>query len=101
MQNNYGVNIVWEPGDGVRVLNPAEMLGYAETKTRQKFRQTGRALRLFDHVDNNRLDEMGQKRLTHMQVVRVRIGQALRDAQRDFSVPLAPIRSLPRRTETS
>ena len=100
MRGDYGINIVWQMGDGVKVLNPAEMLTFAEKRTKQKFRQTGKALQLFDYVEAARLDDTGKKRLDHMQVVRVKTSQALKESARELSIDLAPIGCLPKRRLT-
>lgn len=97
VRRETGIYMVWQPGDGVKVLNPSGVLSHAETRTRQKIKQTGRAMRIFSWVQRDRLDETGQQRLDHQ----VRVIQALKEATeksaRALAVELAPVQSLPKR----
>jgi hypothetical protein len=95
-KNANGIFMVWEPATGIKVLNPAEILSHAETKTRQKIKQTGKAIRTFGWVDRNRLDETGQKRLDHQMRVANAIKQSIESARRELSVDIAPVKSLPK-----
>src|SRR5215813_3632058 len=76
MKNTNGIFIIWEPSVGIRVLGPAELLGHAEIRTRQKIGQTDRAIRNFNWVDRTRLDTTGQQRLDHQ----LRVASVVRDA---------------------
>jgi hypothetical protein len=95
--NANGIYIAWQPGDGLKVLDPAGVLNRAETLTRQKMKQTGRAIKTFAWVDRSRLDEVGQKRLDHQVRVAQAIKAALDERRREFAVELAPVLSLPKR----
>lgn len=97
MKNAHGIFIVWEPTQGVKVLAPSDILTYAEMQTRQKIKQTGRAIRHFAWVDRNRLDATGQKRLDHQTRVASAIKDALTTARREMAVNISPVKSLPRR----
>ena len=96
MKHANGLFLVWEPGLGLRVLDPAGILSFAENRTRQKIRQTGKAVRNFGWVDRNRLDTLGQQRLDHQLRVVSTIETALNSARKDLAVGLAPIKSLPK-----
>ena len=96
-RNTNGIFITWQPGDGVKILSPAEVLEHTETRARQKMRQTGKAIKNFAWVDRNRLDEMGQKRLDHQMRVAGAIKDALDKGRRELAIDLAPVISLPKR----
>jgi len=96
-RTSHGIFMAWEPGVGVKVLDPALILTHAETRTRQKIRQTGRAVGLYKWVDRSRLNPLGQQRLDHQGRVIGALNDAMQLARKDLAVPLAPIRSLPRR----
>ncbi len=96
MRNELSIFMVWEPGQGVKVLNPAEVLQIAETRTRQKIRQTGRAIKTFNWVDRSRLDEIGKQRLDHQMRVANAIRQSIDSARKELAVDLAPVKSLPK-----
>ena len=91
-----GIILTWEPSTGLKVLNPADVLQYAESRTRQKIKQTGKAIRLFAWVDRTRLDETGQKRLDHQMRVANAIKTSIDSARKELAVDLAPIKSLPK-----
>lgn len=95
-RNSNGIFVVWVPAQGIKVLSPSEILEYSETRTRQKIRQTGQAVRTFAWVDRNRLDETGQKRLDHQMRVTNAMKNALDSAKRELAVELAPVHSLPK-----
>jgi hypothetical protein len=95
-KNSNGIFIAWEPGTGIKILAPADVLDHAETKTRQKIRQTGRAIGIFGYVDRNRLNPIGQQRLDHQLRVTTAVKDALRAARKDMSINLAPVASLPK-----
>lgn len=96
MRNTNGIFMVWQPGDGVKVLAPGEILDCAETRTRQKIRQTGKAIRTFGWVDRKRLDENGQTRLDHQLRVAEAIKKSLDSARREMAIELSPVKSLPK-----
>jgi hypothetical protein len=96
MLNSNGIYIAWQPGDGIKVLDPAGVLNRAETITRQKMRQTGKAVKIFAWVDRSRLDSIGQQRLDHQIRVAQAIKTALDEKRREFAVELGPVKSLPR-----
>jgi hypothetical protein len=95
-RSENGIYIAWDPGTGVKVLNPAEILNHAETRTRQKLRQTGRAIKTFAWVNRARLDEIGQKRLDHQLRVASLIKESIESARKQMAVELAPVKSLPK-----
>lgn len=95
-RNDNGVFMVWEQARGLKVLGPAEILNYAETRTRQKMKQTGRAIKTFGWVDRTRLDDVGQKRLDHQMRVANTIRDAIDSARKQLAIDLAPVRSLPK-----
>lgn len=97
LRNVNGVFVVWQQGDGIKVLNPAEILDHAELRTRQKIRQTGRAVKTFAWVDRTRLDETGQRRLDHQMRIVGAMKDSLDQAKRQLAVELAPVHSLPKR----
>lgn len=96
-RNQNAIHLVWEPGDGLRVLDPAGLFKHGEKRTIQKIRQTVRAVKIFAWVDRARLDEMGQRRLDHQMRVAHALGDALSNSRRELAVELAPIVSLPKR----
>ena len=97
IRDTTGVFMVWDMGVGVRVLAPAEVLEYSESRTKQKLRQTGKAIRNYAYVDRKRLDSTGQARLDHMTRLNAYLKSALDKTRRDMAVELAPIQSLPKR----
>lgn len=88
--------IAWELSVGLKVLNPAEILEYAEKRVRQKLTQTGRAIKMFGWVDRDRLDAVGQKRLDHQARVARVLKESVDIARKQLAVELAPIQSLPK-----
>jgi hypothetical protein len=97
LRNTTGLFLAWEVTIGVKVLNPAEVLSHAETRTRQKIGQTGKALKTYQWVDRDRLDSIGQRRLDHQMHVASVMRSALDNARKDMAVSLAPVQSLPQR----
>ena len=96
MKNTCGIFIIWEPSVGIKILAPAEILNFAEIKTRQKIGQTGKAIKTLGFVDRTRLDTIGQQRFDHEQRVFSVLHDALASTRKDLAVNLAPIRSLPK-----
>lgn len=95
-KNANGILMRWEPTVGVKIMNPADVLAYAETRTRQKLTQTGKAVRMFAYVDRARLDEVGQRRLDHQIRVANAIRESANSAKKELAVDLAPVKSLPK-----
>jgi len=96
MKNANGIFIIWQRSVGLKVLSPAEILGFAGTKTRQKIGQLGKAVRIYGHVDRKRLDTTGQQRFDHETHVLSVLEDAARAAKKEMPINLAPIRSLPK-----
>ena len=96
MKHANGVFMTWEPSVGIKIQDPAGIFSFAENRTRQKIRQTGKAIKNFAWVDRSRLDPRGRERYDHQQQVLVRIEDALKNARKDLAVDLAPIQSLPK-----
>nr|MDP9113886.1 hypothetical protein [Acidobacteriota bacterium] len=44
-RNDNGIFMAWEPSRGLKVLAPAEILFLAESRTKQKLKQVGRAVK--------------------------------------------------------
>lgn len=96
MKTANGIYIIWKPSVGIEVLDPASLLTHAEVKTRQKIRQTGRAVNIYGWVDRGRLDSLGQQRFDHDKRVLAALNDAMSAAKKDLAVALAPIQSLPK-----
>lgn len=95
-RNENGIHIAWEPGRGLKVLKPDELLASTETKIRSKGRQLGRAVNHLKWVDRSRLDETGQRRLDNDLLVSTRLRQALDQSRKELAVELSPVKSLPK-----
>ncbi len=95
-KNENAIVIVWEPKHGIAVLGPGEIMHVAETRTIQKLKQTGRAVRLYQYVDRKRLDAIGQQRLDHQLRMAAAIAESAARSKRDLASELAPVKSLPR-----
>lgn len=98
VKNSTGIVIIWEQRLGLKVLNPGEILEYAETITKQKIGQTARAIKTFGWVDRNRLDAVGQQRLDHQMRIASVMKEALTTAKKQLAVELSPVKSLPKPT---
>ena len=96
-RHSNGVFAVWEFAQGIRILDPSGVLDYAETRTRQKIKQTGGAIRTFAWVDRQRLNDTGQKRLDHQLRVAAAIAASLDTARQQLTIDLTPVKSLPGR----
>lgn len=96
MKTANGIYMVWRSAVGIEILDPANLLTHAETKTRQKIRQTGKAASIYGWVDRTRLDSLGQQRFDHDRRVLAALGDAMQSAKKDLAVALAPIQSLPK-----
>jgi hypothetical protein len=96
-KSSNGIILVWQVSVGLKVLNPAEVMEFAETRTKQKVRQLGKAIRIFGWVDRKRLDSVGQKRLDHQLMVTAKLSQLAGESQKELATELAPIKSLPKR----
>jgi hypothetical protein len=96
MRNENGIFIIWEPATGIKILGPAEILTYTETKTRQKIKQTGRAIKMVNWVDRGRLDTIGQQRHDHFRRHTSMLMDSLAATRRELAVNLSPIASLPK-----
>lgn len=98
VRNSNGVILEWQPGDGLKVLDPAGVLDCSENRTRQKIKQLcgPRAIGMFAWVDRARLDDVGRRRFDHQ----ARVVRALKDAviekRRELAIELAPVKSLPK-----
>jgi hypothetical protein len=100
-KSSNGLVLSMQPSIGVKVLDPASVLDLAETRTRQKLGQTGKALRIFDWVERARLNDIGQKRLDHNLQVRAKMRFAIETARKDLAIELAPVQSMPKRALVS
>jgi len=96
LKNSNGLFIIWEASIGIKVLNPAEILNVAEVRTRQKIKQTGKAIKTFGWVDRSRLDTTGQKRLDHQLRVVAAVKESIDNARKQLSIDIAPVKSLPK-----
>jgi hypothetical protein len=96
MKNTNAICIAWEQGIGLRVLDPAGQMDFAETRTKQKIRQTGKAVKEFVWVNRARLNPIGQQRLDHQMRVAAAIKDALGAAKKELAVELSPVKSLPK-----
>lgn len=96
MKNENGIVMVWEPSEGVTVLDPAGILAYTENRTRHKIRQTIKAAKGAAWVPENRLDPIGQQRLLHFRRLASNMCDSLDAARREMAVSLAPVKSLPK-----
>lgn len=94
MKHANGIFMVWEPSVGIKVLNPADILTFAETRTRQKMRQTRKAIQHFAWVDRSRLNDMDQQRLDHKMRISAAIRDSLLAANKELAVILAPVKSI-------
>jgi hypothetical protein len=101
IKSETGIFMVWEQGDGVRVLAPSGVLEHAETITRQKIKQTKRAVNTFAWVKRDRLNEVGRQRLDHVMRVGNAIKESIDSARRQLAVELAPVKSLPKRKDVA
>ncbi len=99
VKSETGIFMVWEQGDGVKVLAPSGVLEHAETITRQKIKQTKRAVNTFAWVKRDRLNDVGRQRLDHVMRVGNAIKESIDSARRQLAVELAPAKSLPKRRE--
>lgn len=97
MHREFGINLFWQPKEGIRVLNPSEMLGHSETWTRRKIKQTVRAVQLFTRVDRARLNDAGQARLDHQARIAGAMRDALQSAKKELAIEISPVQSLPKR----
>jgi hypothetical protein len=96
-RTEHNIVIVWNPPDGAKILAPAEVLEFAETKVHQKAKGLGRATRKLTWVDRDRLNDTGRQRLDHQLGVAAKIGQYLNSIKKEMAIALAPVKSLPRR----
>ena len=92
----HGIYIIWKQGDGIEVLDPAKLLAHAGSRTRQKIRQTGRAINTYRFVDRSRLNTSGQKAFDHQKRVLTVFGDAMQTVKKDLPIALEPIQSLPK-----
>jgi hypothetical protein len=96
VKQSTGIFMVWEPKEGIRVLEPTGVLGFGETRQRQKLKQLARSTKHFAWVKRERLDEIGKLRLDKQ----LRVASGIRDfivsTTREMAVELAPVRSLPK-----
>jgi len=96
IRNQTAVFITWEMGKGLVVLPPHGVQGHAEAKTRQKIRQTARAIALFKWVDRSRLNDIGQRRFDHQTRLLELMRQQMETTKRQIAIELVPVRSLPK-----
>lgn len=92
-----GLVIRWESKVGLKVLDPAGVLDFAERRTRQKVKQTIKAVKTFAWVDRARLDGTGQLRLDHQLRIVGAMKDGLEHAKKQLAIELAPVKSLPQR----
>lgn len=97
IKHAFGIFAVWEPGEGVKILDPAGVLVHAETRTRQKSRQLIRCIRIFGWVDGTRLNEEGKRRLDHQLASSARLSYAVAQSAKEMAVDISPVQSLPKR----
>ena len=96
MRAANGIYMIWEQGAGILVLDPAKLLEHAETKTRQKIRQTNKAVSIHGWVDRARLNSLGQRRFDHNKRVFEVLREAMQVARKELPTTLSPIQSLPK-----
>jgi hypothetical protein len=96
MKNSNAILMEWDPSVGLKVLDPAAILGHAEKRTRQKIGQTVKAIKIFAWVPRSRLDAIGQQRLDHDVRITNRISESLKRDKKEMAIELAPVKSLPK-----
>lgn len=96
LKNKMGIHVEWQPGRGLKVLNPAELLDHTEGQARTKGKQYARKLGAFRFVPRERLDATGQARLDHCVVLAAKTREFVLGSVKELAIDLAPIKSLPR-----
>jgi hypothetical protein len=94
--NELGIDSAWIPGEGVKILPPADRLHASEVDFKHGLRKTKRAVRRLAATPRDRLDDMGQKRYDHAAVVMAKLKGEADLAQKQLAIDLAPVKSLPR-----
>ena len=94
--NSLGIDTAWIPGDGIKVLSPAERLKAGETDYHVGARKTKRGVRRTAATPRDRLDTIGQQRFDHDMIVMSRTVASLNQDRKELAVELAPVKSLPR-----
>lgn len=96
LRNTASIILAWQPGDGIKRLDPAGHLNHAGTRFRQKGRQYNKAGKEFAWVERDRLNDAGKQRLD----LHARIAEAQRDATRrafkELAIELPAPKSLPK-----
>lgn len=89
----------WRDRQGLKVLPPNEVLDDAETSTIRAGRSVRRAVRKFNRVDRNRLDETGQRRYDHTSRNAAILEAAVGDSLKKMAIELPALQALPRRID--
>jgi len=97
MFSSYRTYIIWRQREGVVVLDPAKVLQHGEKRTKEKIRQTCKAVGIFDVVERERLSPPGQLRCDHDRRVGRMITTACIAARSEFACSLGPVEVLPKR----
>ena len=95
-RNQNNVHLAWQPGEGLKVLNPAELLDEGDRKTLKGIRGTIRGISTYAWVDRNRLDDTGKQRLDHKITVAAKLRDNLISSRTQMAVDLAPVKCLPK-----
>lgn len=94
--HDLGIDSAWLPGEGLKILNPAERLKVGEDQFRQGLRKTRRAFRRTAIIPRERLDDLGRQRFDHQMKVMAKLSTAAVEAGRGLAIDLAPVKSLPK-----
>jgi hypothetical protein len=94
--NELGIDTAWDPGEGVKILAPADRLHASEHGFKQHLRATKRDSRRLAATPRERLNDVGQQRYDHVSIVMAKIKGAIDTTQKQLAVELAPVKSLPK-----
>lgn len=96
VRNTTGIYIIWEPSVGLKVLDPAQLLGHGEKRVKQKARQTRKAIKIYGYIDAKRLDPVGRERYDHQTRVAAALDASLMASNKQMAIDLSPVKSLPK-----
>jgi hypothetical protein len=94
--NELGIDTAWLPGDGIKILPPADRLKVSEGDFKTGLRKAKRAVRRLAATPRERLDDIGRKRYDHTAIVMAKVSSVADEARKQLAIDLAPVKSLPR-----
>lgn len=96
LRNECGIHADYDVGEGIRILNPAELFTRTENRIRSKGKQFVRKVNDLRWVESARLEPAARQRFDHQVIHAAKIKDAVLGGLKGMAIDLAPIKCLPK-----